>query len=97
MTEGFFFSVNFGLAEVGLDFPWPEAAAAAAGDGYDLFMRRKSSLVIRPSGGGVKLLEPRRGELEADMGLRKLEVGGCGNGLFFEKTSGSWRISHPLN
>ena len=44
------------------------------GEGYDLFILLKSSLVIRPSGGGVKLFEPRRlGEFEAEIeGLWRL-------------------------
>lgn len=60
VTPGFFFS-TMGFLEFELA-------------GYDLFMRLKSSLVIRPSGGGVKLFEPLLGEFEAELGsLLKFE------------------------
>ena len=45
----------------------PVPAVEPVGDGYDLFILLKSSRVIRPSGGGVQLLDPRLGEFEAEI------------------------------
>lgn len=47
-AESGLFKAESGLFEADL-----ESEAAVAGAGYDLFILLKSSLVIRPSGGGV--------------------------------------------
>ena len=60
----------------------PFPAAEPVGDGYDLFILRKSSRVMRPSGVripvGVWLLYPSLGEFEAEIdGLPRLDGGWC--------------------